>query len=79
MRGPEGLSIFSSSGSRSITTGELSSLTGHMPRYYALLGATAECELLSGVSLAGPAILRLLRQCVYFVYLPLILAGQSQI
>jgi hypothetical protein len=45
MRGPEGLSIFSSSGSRSITTDELSSLTGHMPRYYALLGAMAECEI----------------------------------
>ncbi len=45
MRGPEGLSIFFSSGSRSITTDELSSLTGHMPRYYALLGAMAECEI----------------------------------
>jgi hypothetical protein len=47
------------------------------PLHGALLRQLKTWLPLSG--LAGPAILRPLRQCVYFVYLALILAGQSQI
>src|ERR1700733_2878830 len=36
-------------------------------------------EMVAFERLEGPGVLRLLRQCVYFVYLALIFAGQSQI